>query len=285
MIDTWIQDVWPDEVISAVQRFRQGHVLAWDSVAFAAAFAHPICSVTSEADGDGNGYVRVDNAWPYVLISSQTCDICEEGKRRPRMPWVSVVPVYDILPVLKDGQAGLVRQNRIGYLVPLTHQDFRQDGRLWVADLRIEYPLEKGVLVDRDPIEAFANETDYVYLGDKLAYRRNRPAIDARVRKYICFPFGDWLKDNEAVAANITEVRIRCGPRWDRVEQAQLVILIEHSATLEATTESIMSWWDRALPAVPSDLALLVPDIQLYRDFRYEASLAAIPIDYSDLSP
>jgi hypothetical protein len=285
MIDTWIQGAWPGAVTSAAQRFRQGHVLVWNSVAFAAAFAHSVCSVTSEGDGGGNGYVRVDDAWPYVLITSQTCDICEEGKRRPRMPWVSVVPVYDILPVLRDGQAGLVRQNRIGYLVPLTHQDFQQEGRLWVADLRIEYPLEKGVLVDRDPIEAFAKETDYVYLGDKLAYRRNRPAIDARVRKFIASPFGDWLEKNEAVAANITEVRIRCAPQWDTVEQAQLVILIGDPAMLESTTESIMSWWDQALGAVPDNLAFLVPDIQLYRDFRYEASLAAIPVDYSDLSP
>jgi hypothetical protein len=51
------------------------------------------------------------------------------------------------------------------------------DGEIWVADLRIEMPLEKGLLVGRDPIEAFPDEPGYIAFANFLARRRGRPAL------------------------------------------------------------------------------------------------------------
>jgi hypothetical protein len=51
------------------------------------------------------------------------------------------------------------------------------DGDVWVADLRIEMPLEKGLLVGRAPIEAFPGEVGYIAFANFLARRRGRPAL------------------------------------------------------------------------------------------------------------
>lgn len=284
MIDSWLPDRWPQDVIDSAKKFRQGHLLHWDLAAFGADFVHAVCTVTAQTGKSGDGYVRVDEAFPYVLITSQTCDICEEGKRRPRIPWVSVVPVYDILPHLAKGQDGHVRRNRIGYLVPLTYPTFVEDKSLWVADLRIEYPLEKSVLVARQPIEAFASESDYAFLADKLAFRRNRPAIDQQVRKFIIDPLGKALEEKAFRADAILEVRIRCAPRWDQVDRAQLFVIVTDVEHVEPVRQALERWQNSLVLSLPTHLALLETKVATYSDFRYEIARNTMLVDYSDLS-
>jgi hypothetical protein len=67
---------------------------------------------------------------------------------------------------------------------PLRDRDFvvelappELDADIWVADLRVEMPLEKGLLVGRDPIEAFRDEAGYIAFANFLARRRGRPAL------------------------------------------------------------------------------------------------------------
>jgi len=284
MLDSWLPSAWPAAVVDAMSRFRQGHLVQWDSLAFAANFSHAICNVTAQTGTSGSGYVRVDKACTYGLITSQTCDICEEGKKIPRIPWVTVVPVYNVLPFLSNGQDGLVRKNRIGYLLPLTHENFINSEALWVADLRIEYPLEKGILVDQKPIEAFASEKDYAYFANSLAFRRNRPALDGRVIKLIITPLRDALTSNSIQSDNIEEVRIRCGPTWNQVERAQLFFLIRNATLLEETLQAIEIWQAQLIQALPADLALLHANVISYETFTYLNALNTTLVDFAELS-
>src|SRR5664280_2915431 len=81
---------------------------------------------------------------PFGLITTQTCNICEEA-RMPKQPWIQVVPVYAVdITALKPGQRRLIEKDRVGHLVALTSPTFASG--LWVADLRLEVPLEKSVL-------------------------------------------------------------------------------------------------------------------------------------------
>jgi hypothetical protein len=59
--------------------------------------------------------------------------------------------------------------------VPLTAPEL--DG-LWLADLRIEMPIEKGWLVGRQPIRGFADLSDYRRFSSRLQQLRARVASE-----------------------------------------------------------------------------------------------------------
>ena len=61
------------------------------------------------------------------------------------------------------------------YIVPLDPPDL-EDG-VWAADLRLEIPLEKSVLVGRGPIDAFRDEDGYVAFGNLLEGQRSGAAL------------------------------------------------------------------------------------------------------------
>jgi hypothetical protein len=290
MIDTWLpRDGWPPDVVASMRRFRQGHVFEWNSFAYGTAFSHAVLTTTKaggDAAADRPAYVKVDDAWPFVIITSQTCDIVEDGKRLPRIPWISVAPVYDILPSLRPGQANQIRANGFGHLVPLTNPRFATDGRaLWVADLRLEFPLEKSVLVNQSPIEAFSSEDQYAYYAEKLASRRRRPAIDSRVRRCIIAPLGAAIGSGAIQHDSILEVRIFCGPSWDHVELAELLIVVRDSADIEAIEAEFDEWQDEVLnPLLPSDLRLLRTKIESYSNLRFAQYRRSASVDFSDVS-
>ena len=52
---------------------------------------------------------------------------------------------------------------------------------LWIADLRLQVPMDKYILVGREPISGFASAEERLYFGDDLALRRSRPAIPSVV--------------------------------------------------------------------------------------------------------
>ena len=286
MIESWLPDgAWPDSVRDAVQRFRQGNIVAWSSVVYGAAFSHGICIPTRETGDNGSGFVRIDEPWDHVMITSQTCDICEEGKKRPRFPWISVAPVFDILPAVRDkGQQKQIRSGDFAYLVPLTAAEFSGQGSLWVADLRLEYPLEKSVLVGMPVREAFATEDEYQKLANRLATRRSRPAIDGFVRSAVIGPLGEALRSDRISHNDIAEIRIRCGPKWDVVERARLIFLIYDGASLDDIASQVDAWEAEVKRSLPPEFVLMSAVVQEYQEFSYVESLSAPLVDFSEFS-
>jgi hypothetical protein len=284
MIDSWLREEWDSRVASATALFRQGHLLEWASVAYGANFQHGVCVPTKEAGADGTGYVKVEDVWAHVMITTQTCDICEEGKRRPIMPWISVVPVYDIMPILVGGQTKQIRANGFGYLVPLTYANFSQENTLWVADLRIEYPLEKSVLALRTPIEAFASEAEYAYLADKLASRRNRPAIDSQVRKTVIRELDLALQSGKIPHDPILEIRLRCGPTWEHVERVELFAIVRNEANVSAVEDQFDDWKESIESHLPPELSLLETTVVTEDKFSLRMARNTQAVDYSEIS-
>jgi hypothetical protein len=101
---------------------------------------------------------------------------------------------------------------------------------VWVADLRIEMPLEKSVLVGRQPIRAFASEQDEVAFGNYLARRRGRPALASVFNDVIRQAMQDLR--NESGARKSQRRRVR-----DRVYQVRLSI--EEGTRLQPTAAKL----------------------------------------------
>jgi hypothetical protein len=109
----------------------------------------------------------------FVVLTSQTCDIGEEAEVW-EFPWVQVAPVYQI----HDTQ--LLQRD---YLVRLTGPDFQLAA--YVADLRLELPIEKGVLVGVKTFPGFETEKDAIDFADVLGRRRQRAAVASRVNTHV----------------------------------------------------------------------------------------------------
>lgn len=102
---------------------------------------------------------------PFGILTTQSCDVAEE-RPTPRMPWVMVAPVYRV-----DKGSSLLQRDEVYSLDPP-----EVDGEVWIADLRIEVPLEKSTLLGRSP-DAFSSEDEYIQFGKHLARRLGRPAL------------------------------------------------------------------------------------------------------------
>lgn len=174
MIDEGLEQPWSESVAPALESFLQGHLVVSPPLFYAADLRHPIWRVTRTVADEtveterGEDFVDLaaEDRPPYGILTTQSCDLSEE-RPDPRQPWVAVAPVY-----LVAADSGLRDRD---YIYELSPPDLA-DG-VWVADLRIELPLEKGLLVGRTPVEAFPDEDGYIGFANFLARRRGRPAL------------------------------------------------------------------------------------------------------------
>jgi hypothetical protein len=103
----------------------------------------------------------------YGVITTQTCDLNEEG--RPRQPCFQACPVFRL------NLAGQQSRTLPQHLAPLEPPDLPQGG--WVADLRMEVSIEKSFLVGKRRILGFSNERGYLDFASRLGRRRDRAAV------------------------------------------------------------------------------------------------------------
>ena len=178
MIDEAIADPWPSQAAAAARGFRQGHIIECPSLFF----AHNVDEAISRWDGSVlNKCVVCSTAnVQYGIITSQSCDVAEQGK--PRKPWIQVAPIQ-LVEDDGSGQFEQVKRFQIGHLYPLD-PDGLEPG-LWAADLRIELPLEKSWLVGRQPRKGFQSEEAARDFSIHLGKLRSRPALGNAVSRLV----------------------------------------------------------------------------------------------------
>lgn len=263
MIEEGLGSPWPDEVTESAQRFRQGHLIERPPLFYFADLSRPVWDLSvAAAEGVGEDDARQlieldpEQCPPYGVLTSQDCDITEEGRPNPAQPWVQVAPVYAV-----DGGDRLRERDFIISLDPPT-----LEGGPWVADLRIELPLEKGVLVDRDPIEGFSSEEAYYRFADQLARRRGRPALAAVFHEVISMTFREvkqqssgWKRKTKRVRDHVYKLllAIQEGTRLDPAA-AQLCVVIDDEPD-EETKEWFGEWFDRARQVAEAHGLTLLP--------------------------
>lgn len=207
MIDKQIKRPWPEEVGKALVDIRQGDVVKAPPFFYAHGGGIRLWDMPADEDDgvekdraagdDGRGEDRKagaadgchanepaeengiasqveelhpDDAPPFGVITSQTCDLAEQGAK-PSQVWFQVSPVYLVPDDPAEATRLLIKQ----YIVELTGPDF-PDGR-WVADLRIELPFEKSWLVAKGTFRGFKEEDEAEKFGVMIGRRRARPAL------------------------------------------------------------------------------------------------------------
>jgi hypothetical protein len=283
VIDDALPAIWPAEVTAAAQKFKQGDLVERPPFFYYRTDAFPVWKARVEGDG-GEGLVEIDDRRPHFgLITTQTCALYEDTDR-PRQPWLSVAPAYDYTPQLKPGQDKQIKRGRVRHLVHLTSR--RLPDGLWVADLRIEVPIEKGWLVGREPLDGFESVRDRLVLAERLASRRQRHALSAPLIKQMTAPLRNWLEDEGRAAEEETDslrLRVYGDPTTSTV--AQLIVVV-HDAGLSNEAKSSWGAFEAELIDNGARNAVTVMPFKYgtLDDLTGRDTESSLRLDYDDLS-
>ena len=247
------RDAWPPGVLDALKNFVQGHVVEKPPLFYFADPSRPVWARTFAyaVDSEGPEVVELSAGTgpTYGLITTQTCDIAEEDAERPIRPWVQVSPIYDRSEDLNSGWRRTFQRGggpRYLMYVPALTNGF------WVADFRIEIPVEKGWLATRSPIDGFGDEAAQRKVGERLAVLRNRPAFASRFVELIQRPLVEDLKKLKAENLHLYETMVQEDPEiaveLDSFLDPRLVrlTLLVERALSTGTEEWWRAWWDDA---------------------------------------
>ena len=281
---------WPESAREITIGLRQGTLVASPPFTYAASAEHPIHAITrawASSPSARSGVVNVtaqEARPPYGLIVTQTCDLVEEG--RPKRPWVQIAPVYPLFA--SNGDRTRIRQGRgFDYLVPITAL-VPPDGALWVGDLRLFVVAEKGWLVGREMLAAFADEAGYDRLGQQLGRRFARTAYATVIVEHILRPahelFSGIIERYEG-RDPIVEVGLALGRSRLQPVNAQLVFMLDGELSSELRAQ-IVEWWQPLSEAARADgLELLAPRFVSLDDLTAREYRELDVLDASSLSP
>ena len=247
MIEKNLENAPPDEVVKACERFRQGHLIAKPALFYWARLDYPLWALATQAAEQSSDVDPVDplvaaveDDWPdYGLITTQSCDLM-----RPRQqPWFQVAPVFKC----EDDDDILDAE----FIVPLRPPAL--DGSTWYVDLRLEMPLEKGVLAGREPIEAYSSEEEYIRLADILARRKGRPALHSVFNRVLNDVMKEMKRESKPQAKALRAIRSEIYKLKLSIEEgslldpaaAKLYIVTKGAPSVEAR-EWFDDWWNRA---------------------------------------
>lgn len=304
----WTGLTFPDEVVEAIKRFAQGDLIAgvprlyfglveaglplphWserpdttDAEETDAEETGPAAEAANGEPAEAGQYEREFDAIAcddgaardLSIITSQTCDVCEEGN--PEQPWLQVAPVRQ-LPATYDG-ATLPR-----YLYRLDPPDLPRGN--WVADLRLEVPVEKTFLVRQQPLKAFATEREAIDFANALGRRRDRAALSTplvtavsgtiRRRRRNNHRFRRLLRDD----VRSVRLRIEQGTRMKPV--AVRVHVVACRAPTDEIRRAFAAWEDEARPLCDeASISLFPTGFHSADQMNLDVWDSSIPLDIS----
>jgi hypothetical protein len=193
----------------------------------------------------------------------------------PIHPWVQLAPVYEVDMRPEDEPGFLKRQ----YLVRLTAPRFAE--KVWVADLRIEWPVDKSLLVGREPIMGFAEEKHVIAFAARVGRRRDRAVLSNELAEVVDSSLRKLRANNKNAAKRVYSrsriaLVIEQGTRLRPI--AAGLHVITNGVIPSEDEEYFEKWWDKARLEAASHEITLVPN-------TYHDGNAINVYTYDDLIP
>jgi hypothetical protein len=265
VIDGGINQPWPPEVLEVIDKFQVGDLIEKPPFFYAADCRWGVWDLTisiagGDAPAEGVELLELDpeDAPPYGLITYQTCDVTEAGIPEKVQPWFQIAPVYE----WSDGTP----PDRL-YLAQLTAPNLEN----FVADLRIEFPLEKSVLVGREPIEGFATEADRIAFADQLGYRHSRAVLADAFHDVIFATMQEKKKGGSGGLAKrlrkkVYKLRLAFEEGTRLRPVAVKLVVVTHAGIDEETHTWFEEWWDFARVVAEQQGMNLLPNEYWHAD-------------------
>lgn len=266
-LESLIVDQWPQEISAAAENFHQGHLIEDVRLLYMGSPNVPATSFTARnAASDGSNNLKPlilpkSLSYEYCVITSATCDVAEAGDHKN--PFFQVSPVFNISENLRPGQENLVKQGRFADFVYLTQQP--RSG-VWVVDLRVSIPIEKGALVGREPIQGFATEDDRIAFAVRLARRVSRAALDGAVHDNVVASLSNWIARQEKDVLKrgsgaFTDVeRVALNVDGDRLKPQSVQVIVFEETNLDREDKAVWrGWWKESKGQLRNAGILLKP--------------------------
>ena len=286
-ISSGISWPWPGQVQAAAAAFRQGDLVERPPFFYGADIAHPVWDFTKQAADAGDEgellEIHKDDRPEYGIITTQSCDLTEDGVSKPKKPWFQVAPLIDAR-VLDSVLVGDVSRGRVRYLYLVPSPDVGD----WVADLRIEVPLEKSWLVGRKPIAGFSGLEAYQQFTRCLGNLRSRAAIEPGV----CRDLVDNLRahlasraaNEPAALKGVDRVMLRVIGERAAPSAVEVIVVPPADAPDPAVRESFEHWYDKFTSIAFGRGVALLP-VSFQAKFTPDEYERLVMLDLDDLSP
>jgi hypothetical protein len=262
VIDDGLPHPWPPEPIEAASAFEQGDLVERPPFFYWADLDYPIWDMTVTASKSNEPYPLIEldavDSPPFGIITSQSCDIAEV---EPRKPWLQLAPVYGE-ETFAEQDLAMLRAQKYRHLFSLP--PLQEGARRLVADLRLEFPVEKSWLVVRRPIKCMPDLLTRREFARKLATIRARPALDGpaeAIVRHLRLKLKRASRQNRsAIHDDIPSdgLRAKLISTGDAVTGIQIHVVGEHSAS-DKTRQWFDRWVDRLVGdgIVPGDFDFL----------------------------
>ena len=255
---------------------------------YAADTTHPVWDLTDGATGSHRGEALLelheDDRPRYGIITTQSCDLTEDGVSKPKKPWFQVAPLVSV-QALAGNLATEVARGRVKYMYSVPSPAVDGD---WVADLRIEVPLEKSWLVGKKPIAGFATFEEYESFARHLGSQRARAAIEPGV----CTELIDALKVHlkkrisEDIGAVDEVQRVLLRVVGERAAPHALeFILVPESDQLSAAARKVFDDWYDEFAGQAGERGVALLPICVQARFTPDEYERLVVLDLDDLSP
>jgi hypothetical protein len=211
-IDEFVPDPWPSDVVTRLDDWKQGDLLAAELGVWLAdaGLADPVTGVPSRGQKGTFRAVRASlSDTGYFALTSQTCDIAVSGPGM-RHPFVQVSPLRDVGAAFPE-KLSLIREGQVVEYFYVTNPPL--PGAQWAVDLRVSVPISKAILVNATPVPGFATSDDEIAFGERIANKYERPALHDLIAK-------DVLNALERCI-----IRARGTQTWcDDIEQLRMIV-------------------------------------------------------------
>jgi hypothetical protein len=270
---------WPVGVLEELLPWEQGDLVAWPPFLYFADPARAIWAATHDyrETSDGPEVILPDaeeHIPPYGMVTTQTCDIGEEGRSTPSKPWVQIAPVYATRR-WKAHRFHKAPQHLM--LVP----DLPGD-EVWVVDFRIEVPVEKGWLASQERVIGFNDARAKRAVGPRIAMLRGRVAVADSIHQLrLTFEeavagISDGSPEEQLIDA-VDEVVVLTDSPLNPTD-VQFAVLTKAPLSGEAT-EWLSAWWDSACEkAANLGLTMLPLDVRSIDELRVVEYRRMIPV-------
>lgn len=267
-IDSFAPEPWPPSVVTALDSWKQGHLLKGNLLAWITpgTIVDPVTGEDAVADPETWSARASDvSDTSYYAIISQTCDIAAEGPGK-RHPFVQVCPVRDIGRAFAPDKVAQIKSGSVAEYFYLSRPPEAGD---WAIDLRASTAISKGILASITPVEAFASEGDEIALGQHIAWKFSRPALH------------DVISGEIVTSVNRLISSAKSSSAWcDDIEQIRLEVV--DGTRLSPKRVRLIVVTDTALSA--SDRAPLRAEWRRHRKLLTKAGIEPSPLAFRQLS-
>ena len=259
----------------AYSSFAQGKLVADVPLVWIYNTSEKITVISSRAASSSlNTLSGVKVPASYVMLLSQTCDICGEGSRS--RPLVNIAPVYDAYSRYESEQSA-IRANKYQYFIPLTAPMFSAANTLWVADLRFDTAIEKGVLLGKSAIDGFASDAEHINALRKIGRIRMRLAISKALGELLIGTFANFLRTSPQ-ASSIIDIFAREKAEPTQAPFISILILVrsDSEADIRSFQQALNAWLVANIPFKPP--LVLTIDVKTDATFLYSEAMSYLVV-------